>query len=156
MTRPPFTARTVAVVELIAAGVPRREIAARLGVGEGVVWRESRHARRCLHARNEASLVNRAIRAGVITAEPGTPAPLERSLIVTLEMVAAGCSNAEIAARLWLSVDGVKFRLTTILARLDARDRAHAVAVGWQRGILRDQPHHPHPDNLTRKEFEAL
>ncbi|MFF3488909.1 response regulator transcription factor [Streptomyces sp. NPDC002701] len=65
-----------------------------------------------------------------------TPCPLEAYLVETLKLIARGYTNPEIGAHLWLSVDAVKSRVKRTLLALDAENRAHAVAIGWQRGLL--------------------
>ncbi|WP_423595493.1 response regulator [Roseateles sp. MS654] len=54
-----------------------------------------------------------------------------------LEHIAQGLSNREIGGRLSLSEDTIKARVKTILAKLDARDRTHAVVLALKRGLLR-------------------
>ncbi|MFJ1898124.1 MULTISPECIES: response regulator [unclassified Streptomyces] len=53
-----------------------------------------------------------------------------------LELVARGTSNREIAALLFISEATVKTHLTHVFAKLGAKDRAAAVAVAYERGIL--------------------
>ncbi|MER5552223.1 response regulator transcription factor [Streptomyces sp. NPDC002793] len=53
-----------------------------------------------------------------------------------LRLVAKGTSNREIAAELFISEATVKTHLTHVFAKLGAKDRAAAVAVGYERGIL--------------------
>lgn len=53
-----------------------------------------------------------------------------------LELVARGTSNREIAAVLFISEATVKTHLSHVFAKLGAKDRAAAVAVGYDRGIL--------------------
>lgn len=53
-----------------------------------------------------------------------------------LKLVARGNSNASIAAHLSISPETVKGYVSSILLKLQARDRAHAVMIGLQRGIL--------------------
>ncbi|MEU9060628.1 response regulator transcription factor [Streptomyces sp. NPDC048430] len=53
-----------------------------------------------------------------------------------LRLVAKGTSNREIAAQLFISEATVKTHLTHVFAKLGARDRAAAVAVAYERGIL--------------------
>ncbi|MFG2560276.1 response regulator [Streptomyces sp. NPDC048496] len=53
-----------------------------------------------------------------------------------LELVAKGTSNREIAAELFISEATVKTHLTHIFAKLGAKDRAAAVAIGYDRGVL--------------------
>ncbi|MEU0301029.1 response regulator transcription factor [Streptomyces sp. NPDC006175] len=53
-----------------------------------------------------------------------------------LRLVAKGTSNREIAAELFISEATVKTHLTHVFAKLGAKDRAAAVAVAYERGIL--------------------
>ncbi|MEE4494680.1 response regulator transcription factor [Streptomyces sp. BE230] len=53
-----------------------------------------------------------------------------------LRLVARGTSNREIAAELFISEATVKTHLTHVFAKLGAKDRAAAVAVAYERGIL--------------------
>ncbi|MYR76193.1 MULTISPECIES: response regulator transcription factor [unclassified Streptomyces] len=53
-----------------------------------------------------------------------------------LALVAKGTSNREIAAELFISEATVKTHLTHVFVKLGAKDRAAAVALGYQRGIL--------------------
>jgi DNA-binding CsgD family transcriptional regulator len=54
-----------------------------------------------------------------------------------LQGMTAGLSNSEIAAALGLADDTVKSHARRLFRRLGAEDRAHAVAHGFRRGILR-------------------
>jgi DNA-binding NarL/FixJ family response regulator len=137
----PLTPRAIRVIEHIAHGHPRHRIATELDITERAVYGDTHRARTHLHARNEAHLIDLAIRHHILALPPGPPAPMDRYLITTLHLVAAGHSNADIAALLFLSLDGVKWRVATIRNRLHAEDRAHAVAIGHQRGILRTDRH---------------
>ncbi|MFF0484410.1 response regulator [Streptomyces sp. NPDC004435] len=57
----------------------------------------------------------------------------EREILV---LVARGTSNREIAAELFISEATVKTHLTHMYAKLAVKDRAAAVAAGYDRGIL--------------------
>ena len=53
-----------------------------------------------------------------------------------LRHVAAGCSNKAAADLLGISEDTVKGHMKTILAKLQANDRTHAVMIATRRGFL--------------------
>jgi DNA-binding NarL/FixJ family response regulator len=53
-----------------------------------------------------------------------------------LELLAAGASNKMIARRLGISVATAKFHVAALLAKLGARGRSDAVAIGVRRGLL--------------------
>jgi DNA-binding NarL/FixJ family response regulator len=56
--------------------------------------------------------------------------------IEVLQLVADGLVNREIGQRLYLSEETVKSHVRHLLAKLQARSRAHAVAVGYRRGLI--------------------
>ncbi|MBV8454575.1 MAG: response regulator transcription factor [Deltaproteobacteria bacterium] len=53
-----------------------------------------------------------------------------------LRLIAEGNANKEIAARLSLSEETVKRHVTSILSKLAANDRTHAVTIALKRGII--------------------
>jgi DNA-binding CsgD family transcriptional regulator len=59
----------------------------------------------------------------------------ERELQV-LELTAEGLTNAEIGKVLFLSEETIKSHLRNVLAKLQARSRAHAVAVGFRLQLI--------------------
>ncbi|WP_329221207.1 response regulator transcription factor [Streptomyces sp. NBC_01485] len=69
---------------------------------------------------------------------PRTPAsePLSAREREVLALVAKGTSNREIARELFISEATVKTHLTHLYAKLGVNDRAAAVAVAYERGIL--------------------
>jgi DNA-binding NarL/FixJ family response regulator len=62
-------------------------------------------------------------------------APLTVREREVLQQVAAGGSNAEVAAALHLSVATVKTHISRLLAKLDCRDRAQLVVVAYETGV---------------------
>jgi DNA-binding NarL/FixJ family response regulator len=66
---------------------------------------------------------------------PG-PEVLSARELEVLKLVAAGSTNRETAQKLFISEATVKTHLLHIYAKLEVRDRASAVAVGYQRGLL--------------------
>jgi DNA-binding NarL/FixJ family response regulator len=61
--------------------------------------------------------------------------PTNREVEV-LQLISDGLVNREIGERLYLSEETVKSHVRHLLAKLQARSRAHAVAVGFRRGII--------------------
>jgi DNA-binding NarL/FixJ family response regulator len=62
--------------------------------------------------------------------------PLSSREMEVLRLVAAGFTNREAAQKLFISEATVKTHLLHIYAKLEVRDRASAVAAGYQRGLL--------------------
>ena len=62
--------------------------------------------------------------------------PLSQRELDILGLIAQGCSNREAAARLFISEATVKTHVLHIYAKLGVNDRAAAVAVGFERGLL--------------------
>ena len=56
--------------------------------------------------------------------------------IDVLRLIGLGNANKEIAARLSITEETVKGRVKSILFKLGANDRAHAVTIGLKRGII--------------------
>jgi DNA-binding NarL/FixJ family response regulator len=56
--------------------------------------------------------------------------------IEVLQLIAAGNSNKQIADHLFVAEATIKSRVTNILSKLGASDRAHAVAIALKRGII--------------------
>jgi len=69
-----------------------------------------------------------------ISGDLSTPTP--RGLEV-LRHVARGLSNAEVAEQLTLSEATVKTHVARIFAKLGQRDRAQAVVVAYETGLIR-------------------
>ena len=62
--------------------------------------------------------------------------PLSRREYQVLQLVAEGLENAAIAKLLYLSVETVRTHVKSILRKLTARDRTHAVTIAFRNGIL--------------------
>jgi DNA-binding CsgD family transcriptional regulator len=60
---------------------------------------------------------------------------LTRRELEVLSLVAEGRSTREIAAALWVTEETVKSHVTRVLRRLNARTRAHAVAIAYRDGL---------------------
>ncbi len=56
--------------------------------------------------------------------------------VEVLQLISDGLVNREIGERLFLSEETVKSHVRHLLAKLQARSRAHAVAVGFRRGLI--------------------
>jgi DNA-binding NarL/FixJ family response regulator len=56
--------------------------------------------------------------------------------IDVLQLIATGNANKEIAAQLSIAEETVKSHVTSILAKLGANDRTHAVTLALKRGII--------------------
>lgn len=62
--------------------------------------------------------------------------PLSRREYQVLQLIADGLENQGIAKILYVSVETVRTHVKSILRKLSARDRTHAVAVAFRSGVL--------------------
>ena len=62
--------------------------------------------------------------------------PLSQRELDVLGLIAGGASNRDAATRLFISEATVKTHVLHIFAKLGVNDRAAAVAIGYQRGML--------------------
>jgi DNA-binding NarL/FixJ family response regulator len=69
-------------------------------------------------------------------AEHAADDPLSPREIDVLRLIATGSSNKLIADQLSISEATAKTHVASILSKLGANDRAHAVAIGMKRGII--------------------
>lgn len=96
-------------------------------------------------ARKELPETIRSVHAGrkkippeiaVAMAEHHTDDALTEREIEILHQIAAGNANKIIADNLSISEQTVKAHIRSILSKLDANDRTHAVTIGLKRGII--------------------
>ena len=97
------------------------------------------------HVHKELLETIRAVHAGQKRVPPEVAAALAehagddelsaRELDV-LRLIAAGNANKEIAAQLSIAEETVKSHITSILSKLSANDRTHAVTIALKRGII--------------------
>ncbi len=69
-------------------------------------------------------------------AEHSVDDPLTQRELEVLRRVAAGNANKEVAAQLSIAEETVKAHMSSILSKLAAKDRTHAVMIGVKRGII--------------------
>jgi two-component system NarL family response regulator len=92
---------------------------------------------------DELAAAIRAVQAGAVLGMPSAAAPrrstgpLSPREIEVLGLIRQGFSNDEISQLLGISERTVRAHVTAILAALGAADRAQAVAVGFELGILK-------------------
>ena len=83
-----------------------------------------------------ARLVQAYLRGRPVPHASDRLAPLSDRERDVLALVGAGRSNAEIARELWISPATVKSHLRHVLAKLDLRDRAHAIVLAHECGLV--------------------
>ena len=99
---------------------------------KGHVGRELLEAIRSVHAGHKKIP---AEIAAELAEHAGDDALSSREMDV-LRLIASGNSNKQIADRLSIGETTVKSHITNILSKLGANDRAHAVTIGLQRGVI--------------------
>jgi DNA-binding NarL/FixJ family response regulator len=104
----------------------------------------SAEIRQALHqVLNDQAVVDPAVQHHLLDAIASTPAGTAPALpdgltpreAEVLTLIAAGLTNPEIAARLVISEGTVKSHINHLLPKIDARDRAQAVAYAYRNGL---------------------
>ncbi|WP_432985056.1 response regulator [Dactylosporangium sp. CA-233914] len=89
----------------------------------------------------DGAAIDPAVQHHVLNALTETGPPQEAPDVLTpreaevLKLIAAGLSNGEIARRLYISEGTVKSHVNHLFAKIDARDRAQAVAYAYRHGL---------------------
>ncbi|MEV5570887.1 response regulator transcription factor [Spirillospora sp. NPDC052269] len=121
---------------LLKSGDPHELIAGVRAVADGAAYLSPRVAQRLISELGGGRLTRRAAarrRTAVLS-------PRETEV---LALVGAGLSNAEIAARLHVVEGTVKAYVSSVLARLDVRNRVQAAIIAYEAGMV-DAPDGPH------------
>ena len=74
---------------------------------------------------------------GPVPSTRANPAGLTERQLDVLDLVAEGLTNGEIASQLVLAEQTVKTHVGRILTKLDLRDRAQAVVLAYESGLVR-------------------
>lgn len=155
----PLTAIEQRVVELVADGWENAEIGEALWLSPATVKNHVERVAAKFEARDRAGIVVAAYRARCLQPRPlppgvAPPRPAGRPRQV-LRLVRRGLSTQEIAARLELSVPTVKSHLRTVLGVLGASNRAHAIRLAVDAGLLQITPARPRGGALATAAAEA-
>jgi DNA-binding NarL/FixJ family response regulator len=99
---------------------------------KGLLRKELTDTIRAVHAGQRRM----ALEIAAEVAEHATDDALTAREIDVLRLIAGGNANKEIAAQLSITEETVKGYVKNILAKLDAKDRTHAVTIGLKRGVI--------------------
>ncbi|GII33797.1 response regulator transcription factor [Planotetraspora mira] len=87
-------------------------------------------------ARGEAVLAPSAAALLMSRVRSAVPGPLSQRELEVLQLVAAGATNREAAAKLFITEATIKSHMLNIYAKLGVSDRAAAVTEAFNRGLL--------------------
>lgn len=123
-----LSAREAEVARAVLAGQEVDEIAAALFLTPGTV---RAHVSRVLCAFGVATRVGLLAVVGVAAVEPAARPPLSARQEEVATLVAAGCTNKQVAAEIGISVRGVEKHVGDILVRWDAGSRFELARIWW-------------------------
>jgi DNA-binding NarL/FixJ family response regulator len=116
---------------LLKSGDPEDLLAGVRAVADGAAYLSPRVAKRVIDELSDG----RMSRAATARGQVGALTPRERDV---LALLGGGLSNAEIARRLHLVEGTVKAYVSTILNRLDVRNRVQAAIIAYEAGLVED------------------
>jgi DNA-binding NarL/FixJ family response regulator len=83
----------------------------------------------------EGSVIHRSLAAQDGTAQAARPAGLSEKEVAVLVELCHGYTNKQIAARLWLSEQTVKFHLRNIYRKLEIKNRTEALRYAYEHDL---------------------
>lgn len=135
----PLTRRQVQIIAGLARGDSNIEIGRRLFLSGLTVKSHIQRIGAATGCSSRAAKVDHGYRTGILSGLPPEPRPsasLSEQDQQVLEGMARGLTNAEIGWELGVTGGVVAGHATRVFRRLGARDRAHAVGLGHQQGLL--------------------
>lgn len=88
------------------------------------------------HGRDPDAMSSTTARAQPRRVQSRPRAPATAVEMKVLRGIALGLTNAQIAASIWRSQETVKSHVRHLLSKFGAANRAHLVAIGYERGLL--------------------
>lgn len=139
------------VLELMRERHPKVKVIVLSGVVEPEVMQAalargaSAYVAKHIDPRDLPSAIRQAVEGTVVQpigvpeptqARPLREAGLSQRELVTLEALAGGLSNKELARELWVAEQTIKFHLTNIYRKLGVKNRGEAVRFAYQHGLV--------------------
>ncbi|MQA80314.1 MAG: response regulator [Streptosporangiales bacterium] len=118
---------------LLKSGDPRELIAGVHAVAGGAAYLSPQVAKRVIAELSGGTGGGRMSRAAAARGQVDGLTPREREV---LALIGAGLSNAEIGRRLYLVEGTVKAYVSTILTRLEVKNRVQAAIVAYEAGLV--------------------